>query len=146
MATQNSGSEGWSEPDYRTLFESIPNQFIVVDPQRRVIAATDSFLEATGRVREEILGQDILRVFPDNPNDPEANGTTVLRESIERVLASKTIDILPVQRYDMELSDGSFEERYWQPLNAPVFGADGEIACVLHGAEDVTAAVLSQKP
>jgi PAS domain-containing protein len=127
------------------MFESLPNQFIAVDPQRRILAATDSFLAATGKQRSAILGRDILLVFPDNPGDPTANGTTALRESIERVVATLEADILPIQRYDIELADGSYEERYWQPLNAPVFDNDGEITCILHGAEDVTAQVLANK-
>ncbi|MBV6755492.1 PAS domain-containing protein [Rhodococcus opacus] len=145
MSDVQTNGAAWSEPDYRRLFESLPNQFIVVDPQRHVVAATDTFLAATGRVREDILGRDILLVFPDNPDDPTADGTTVLRESIARVLANRAIDVLPVQRYDMKQADGSFEERYWQPLNAPVFGDDGDIVCILHGAEDVTQQVLAGK-
>ena len=131
-----------NSPDFRLIFESLPNQYIVVDPQRRVVAATDSFLAATRKQRNAVLGRDILLVFPDNPNDPTANGTTVLRESIERVVATREADILPVQRYDMELPDGSYEERYWQPLNAPVFDGNGEVTCIIHGAEDVTAQEL----
>lgn len=130
--------------DFRRLFEGLPNQYIVVDPRRIIVAATDSFLSSTGRVREQILGRDILEVFPDNPNDPTANGTTVLRESIERVLDSKQTDVLAPQRYDMEQPDGSFQERYWQPLNAPVFDDDGAILYVLHGAEDVTSEMTSR--
>ncbi|QOT16818.1 PAS domain-containing protein [Paenarthrobacter sp. YJN-5] len=144
MTDANNHADSWDEPDFRQMFESLPNQFIVVDPQRRVLAATDSFLAATGKHRDAILGRDILLVFPDNPEDPAANGTTVLRESIERVLATRETDILPIQRYDIELSDGSYEERYWQPLNAPVFDTDGTITCILHGAEDVTAQVLAK--
>jgi PAS domain S-box-containing protein len=129
--------------DFRRLFEALPNQYIVVDPNRVVIAATDSFLAATLKERERIVGRDILDVFPDNPNDPTADGTKVLRESIERVLQTREIDILQPQRYDMELADGSFEVRYWQPLNAPVFDDNGDIVYVLHGAEDVTARMLN---
>ncbi|MDI2036425.1 PAS domain-containing protein [Paenarthrobacter nitroguajacolicus] len=127
------------------MFENLPNQYIVIDPQRLIVAATDSFLAATGKQRNDILGRDILVTFPDNPNDPTANGTTVLRQSIERVLATRETDILPIQRYDMELPDGSYEERYWQPLNAPVSDSNGDIRYVLHGAEDVTAQVLANQ-
>jgi PAS domain-containing protein len=139
MTEPNPQADSRNSPDFRLIFESLPNQYIVVDPQRRVVAATDSFLAATRKQRNAILGRDILLVFPDNPNDPTANGTTVLRESIERVVATRETDILPVQRYDMELADGSYEERYWQPLNAPVFHGNGEVTCIIHGAEDVTA-------
>ncbi|WP_440711771.1 PAS domain-containing protein [Herbiconiux sp. YIM B11900] len=131
-------------PDFQRMFEALPNQYIVVDPQRLVVAATDSFLAATVKERDRIIGRDILDVFPDNPDDPTANGTTVLRESIERVVHTKQLDVLQPQRYDMELADGSFEVRYWQPLNAPVLDAQGDLLYVLHAAEDVTAAMTER--
>ncbi|MDJ1370052.1 PAS domain S-box protein [Gulosibacter molinativorax] len=133
-----------TEPDFKRMFEALPSQYIVVDPNRIVVAATDSFLESTARTREGAMGRDILEVFPDNPDDPEAKGTTILRESIERVLASKQIDILPAVRYDLDEGDGTFNERWFQPLNAPVLDDAGEILYVLHGAEDITEQMKAQ--
>lgn len=125
-------------PDFQKMFESLPSQYIVVDPSRIVVAVTESFLTATEKVREKVLGQDILTVFPDNPENPEAKGTQILRQSIERVLGSGKIDILPPVRYDMLQPGGGFKVKYWQPLNAPVLDDGGEVIYVLHGAEDIT--------
>lgn len=120
------------------IFEALPEPYVVVDANRTIVAATDSFLASTG-VQRDRVGRDILAVFPDNPEDPTANGTTVLRGAIESVIADKIGLDLPPQRYDMEQPDGSFEVRYWKPTFIPIFGAAGEVQYVLRGADDVTA-------
>ena len=48
---------------------------------------------------------------------------------------------MAVQRYDIRRPDtegGQFEERYWSPINTPVFSPNGEIAYIIHRVEDVT--------
>ena len=48
---------------------------------------------------------------------------------------------MPVQKYDIrkpESDGGGFEERFWSPVNSPVFGPGAEMACIIHRVEDVT--------
>src|SRR6202040_2773970 len=33
---------------------------------------------------------------------------------------------------------GGFEERYWSPVNSPVFGPGGALTYIIHRVEDVT--------
>jgi signal transduction histidine kinase/DNA-binding response OmpR family regulator len=64
-----------------------------------------------------------------------------LRTSLERVLQDKTSDAMAVQKYDIrkpESDGGGFEERYWSPVNSPVFGPDKEVVYIIHRVEDVT--------
>jgi PAS domain S-box-containing protein len=135
---------GTSSVDYQKIFESLPSQYIIVTPDRTIVAATDSFLASTGKSRSAIIGMDILDAFPDNPDNPEAKGTEILRMSIERVVETGQIDILCPVRYDIANSDGVFEPRWFQPLNAPAFDDDGKLVYVLHGAEDITAQMMSK--
>jgi PAS domain S-box-containing protein len=83
----------------------------------------------------------VFDVFPDDPEDPESTGARNLRASFERVLANKVPDFMPVQRYPIRrpahLGRG-FEERWWSPINSPVFGENGEVAYILHRIADVT--------
>jgi len=77
--------------------------------------------------REAILGRGIFDVFPDNPDDPSATGTSNLRTSLERVIREGVTDTMAVQKYDIrrpESEGGGFEERHWSPVNTPVFDAD----------------------
>ncbi|MDN4596706.1 PAS domain-containing protein [Leifsonia virtsii] len=124
--------------DLTRIFDALPEPYVVVDGDRTIVAATDSFLASTG-VGRDCIGRDILDVFPDNPDDPMANGTAVLKGAIEDVIEDKVSLDLPPQRYDMEQPDGSFEVRYWKPTFLPAFGDDGDVRYVLHGAVDVTA-------
>jgi signal transduction histidine kinase/ActR/RegA family two-component response regulator len=123
------------------LLEAAPGAYLVLDPHFVIVAVTDAYLRATLTVREEIIGRELFDVFPDNPNDPEANGTRNLRASLETVLRTGAAHAMPVQKYDIRRPDsGEFEERYWKPLNTPVI-VHGEVAYIIHSAEDVTSLV-----
>jgi PAS domain S-box-containing protein len=45
---------------------------------------------------------------------------------------------MPVQKYDIHGPDGSFEERWWSPVNTPVLRPDGSVRYIIHQVEDVT--------
>ena len=48
---------------------------------------------------------------------------------------------MAVQKYDIRRpaeEGGEFEERFWSPLNSPVFSSDGRLAYVVHQVVDVT--------
>ena len=133
---------GSSTPNFRALFEAAPGLYLVLTPEFTIVAASDAYLQATMTRRESIVGRDIFDVFPDNPEDPEATGTRNLRASLQRVLTNRTPDVMAVQKYDIRRPEigGGFEERYWSPVNSPVFDHD-EVAYIIHRVEDVTAFV-----
>jgi signal transduction histidine kinase len=127
--------------DYRRLFESLPGLYLILTHELHIAAVSDAYLDATRTRRPEILDRHIFDVFPDNPGDPAANGVSNLRRSLEIVLEHERADSMAVQKYDIALPDaegGGFEERYWSPVNSPVFDAHGRIAYVVHRVEDVT--------
>jgi PAS domain S-box-containing protein len=91
--------------------------------------------------REDIVGRGLFEIFPDNPEDPNADGVRNLYASLQRVMASKRPDRMAVQKYDIrrpEQEGGGFEERYWSPLNSPVLDERGEVSYIIHWVEDVT--------
>ncbi len=127
--------------DYRALFQSAPNLYLVLGPDLTIVGATDAYLAATMTIREQIEGKKLFDVFPDNPADPDASGVSHLRASLERVLRTGQPDRMAVQRYDIRRPDaegGGFEERLWSPVNSPVLGPDGSLSFLLHRVEDVT--------
>jgi PAS domain-containing protein len=134
----------WSRVDFQRLFDALPGIHLVVTatPDHVMVAANNERCRATMTRREDVIGQRLFDVFPDNPGDPRANGVGNLRASLGRVVATGKADRMPMQRYDIRRPDGIFEERWWQSLNAPVSGPNGEVACILHTVEDATAAVL----
>jgi len=129
------------QPDFRTLFESAPGSYLALTPALVIVAASDAYLQVTMTRREKILGRHLFNVFPDNPGDATATGVSNLRASLTRVLQHRIPDAMAVQRYDIRRPDtegGEFEERYWSPINTPVFSPNGEIAYIIHRVEDIT--------
>ncbi|HYB34502.1 MAG TPA: ATP-binding protein [Mycobacterium sp.] len=124
--------------DFHWLFESAPGLFLVLDPDLRIVAVTDAYLQATMTERARILGRGIFEIFPDNPDDPDAEGVHNLRVSLDRVLRDQVTDSMPVQRYDIRRPDGEFEERFWSPSNSPVLDCAGNVRYIIHRVEDVT--------
>jgi PAS domain S-box-containing protein len=128
-------------PDFRLLFESVPGLYLVLAPDLTIVAASDAYLRATMTARERVVGRALFDVFPDNPADPAADGVRNLRASLDRVLRHGVPDAMPTQKYDIRRpaeEGGEFEERYWSPVNTPVFGAGRAVAYVIHRVEDVT--------
>ena len=128
-------------PDFRVLFESAPGKYLVLTPDLTIVAVSDAYLRATMTKRAAIVGRPCFDVFPDNPEDPAATGVANVRASLLRVLQHRVPDTMAVQKYDIRRPDaegGGFEERYWSPVNSPVFDANGEVVNILHRVEDVT--------
>ena len=91
------------DPDFRLLFEESPDILLVLlpdAPRYTMVAATDARLRATHTTRAT-LGRGLFEIFPDNPTDPSATGTSNLRASLERVLKTRQPDTMPVQQYDL---------------------------------------------
>lgn len=123
---------------FENLFESLPGLYLVLAPDLKIVAVSDAYLKATITKRGEIVGRNLFEVFPDNPDDPAATGTTNLRASLDRVRRTASADTMAIQKYDIRRPDGTFEERYWSPINSPVLGVDRRIEYIIHRVEDVT--------
>jgi signal transduction histidine kinase len=125
-------------PDFRALFEAAPGLYLALAPDLTIVAVSDAYLAATMTRRGAVLGRGLFDVFPDNPKEQGATGTRNLRASLQRVLATGQADAMAVQKYDIRRPDGTFEERYWSPVNTPILGPGGEVRFLLHRVEDVT--------
>lgn len=134
-------------PDYRFLLESLPGPVMVLlpdAPRFTIATCSDAYLAAT-LTQRAIVGQGLFKVFPDNPDDPTADGVRNLRASLERVLASKSADTMALQKYDVARPDGSgFEEKWWSPVNTPLL-ENGEVRYIIHLVSEVTDEVLLKR-
>jgi PAS domain S-box-containing protein len=136
--------------DYEALFNAIPAAYLVLTPDHpkyTIVAVSDAYLQATMTDRETILGRALFEIFPDNPDDPSADGVKNLMASLGRVLATRAPDIMSIQKYDIprRTPDSGFEERYWAPTNTPVLNAEGEVSEIVHQVEDVSEKVRENR-
>jgi PAS domain S-box-containing protein len=140
LRPEGSRTDGLSA-DFRALFNAAPAPLLVLAPDLTIMAVNNAYLKATMTERKAIRGRSVFDVFPDNPDDRDATGVRNLRASLDRVFANRRPDIMAVQRHPIrrpaELG-GGFEERWWSPINSPVFGENGEVAYILHRIADVT--------
>lgn len=134
-----------STSDFRVLFEATPGLYLVLDSMLNIRAVNDAYCRATMTKRDEILGRHLFDVFPDNPDDSQADGSRNLRASLNRALEQGLPDAMAVQKYDVRTPEGNFEERHWSPLNIPLADPDGKVRWIIHRVEDVTELVRVQK-
>jgi PAS domain-containing protein len=126
--------------DYAEVFRYLPIPVILLTPDFDIADMNLAYLRVAGRTREELLGRNVFEAFPDNPSDPSATGVRDLSASLRRVLATGEPDTVAFQKYDVEVPGrpGVFEERFWCPVNAPVFGADGSVVLIAECVEEIS--------
>ncbi|MER5193579.1 PP2C family protein-serine/threonine phosphatase [Streptomyces sp. NPDC002755] len=126
--------------DYAAVFQALPGMVALLTPELVYADANREYLRVAGRKREQLIGRHLFEVFPDNPNDGAATGMRHLAASLRRVLDTGEREAMALQRYDVESSEqpGEWEERYWSPVNAPVYGRDGSVVLLVHRVEEVT--------
>ncbi|HEX8331222.1 MAG TPA: PAS domain S-box protein [Segetibacter sp.] len=131
-----------------TLFEARPGLSVALlpdAPKFTVVAVSDDFIKITGFQRETVIGRGHFELFPQSPDDKDFTGERNLRASLEYVIQNKEVNELPLQRYDIPNSDGTFSEKYWKALNVPVLNNAGEVQYLIHTSEDVTNQIMDQK-
>lgn len=132
--------------EFFDYFINVPENIVIVSPEFKILAATDTYLKTTLKTREEILGKVFLKEVYQNPETSfEENPVTV---SIQNAIATKKVDYLDVLRYDLERSEadgGGFETRYWEASHTPVLDQDGNVRFVIQNTHDVTERELAKK-
>ncbi|WGR75052.1 MULTISPECIES: PAS domain S-box protein [unclassified Bradyrhizobium] len=127
------------------LYQAQHTAHLVLAPDFTIEEVSEPYLEATMTRREGLVGKRLFEAFPENPTDRGAAGARNLRASLERVLKQRAADRMPVQKYDIRRPDGTFEVRWWAPLNTPAFGPDGEVRHIIHQVEDITGEMLERE-
>ncbi|WP_281336140.1 ATP-binding protein [Flavobacterium eburneipallidum] len=130
--------------DFQKIFDLTPSLYLILSPELNILYTNNAYETASMKKREEMIGRNIFDVFPDNPDDKNANGVAILSNSLHLVLKNKKQHTMAVQRYDVQRPDGVFEKKYWSPLNIPVLNSENEIEYIIHRVEDITEFFLTQ--
>ena len=107
-----------------------------------MVEANPAYCTVLGRGRDDLVGREAFSLFPDNPEDPTADGVKAVRTSMETARDTGQTQVMPLQRYDVAVTDdGPYKRRYWSIVNAPIVDARGATAFLLNRMEDVTSFV-----
>jgi len=146
-AREDRAREAAVQAHFRSLFESLPGSYVVLTPDDyQIVAASDAYLAATRTTRATLIGRRLFDVFPDDPAYAPSASTDSVRASLARVVSERCVDVIAVHRFPLlqSAADDGLEDRWWSPVSAPVIGADGKVAFIIHRAEDVTAFVTAE--
>ena len=126
------------EVDFAEVFDNLPAPLLLLTPDLRIVHANRARLAATSTTLQDQVGRPLFDVFPANPAATGSDGLEDLRRAIELVVSTGEPHTMAIQRYDIPLPDGTFEERYWSPRNVPVKDTDGRVVLVVHRSDDIT--------
>jgi PAS domain-containing protein len=128
---------------FQPEFDASPHPYMLLDPGPGllIVDINDAYAAATLTDRAEIVGRSLFEIFPDNPDDPLADGVSNLYGSLRIVAETGQAHAMATQRSDIRNPDGVFVERHWQPINSPIHDTAGRLLYLLHHVEDVTAQV-----
>ncbi len=121
--------------DFRSLLESSPNPYMVLDRELSFVWMNEAYLDVTMRKRDELIGEYLFDAFP---SEPGTDSYDLLRDSLDHVLSKRERDEIALIRYDISNPDGGMETRFWSATHTPFFDQDGEVALILQHTVDVT--------
>jgi PAS domain-containing protein len=131
---------------FRKAFEASGEPTVLLDPREglRIVDVNDAYLATVALDRSRTAGERLFDIFPDNPDDPLADGMSNFYASLKAAAQSGAMHAMPLQRYDVRLN-GVFVERYWLPVNIPIFDEQGRLRFLANQARDVTDEVLAAR-
>jgi len=131
---------------FQPEFDASRHPYMLLDPGPGllIVDINDAYAAATLVSRGDVVGRSLFEIFPDNPDDPLADGVSNLYSSLRIVGETGQAHAMAIQRYDIRDTDGTFVERHWQPINSPIHDTTGHLVYLLHHVEDVTAQVAAR--
>lgn len=126
----------------KAIFDASPSPLLVLlpdSPRFTIINVNRAYCKVTNTRDCDLINKGFFEAFPENPDDPGADGEKNLTASLNQVIATKATHRMATQKYDIPIPDTQdFEERYWSPENTPVLNDLGEIEYIIHSVTDVT--------
>ena len=131
-------------PEALQVFETLPDAYLVLSPDLRILAVSQAYLIASLTRRKDLLGQFIFEVFPRRLN---TDGIPTVQASLDRVLATLCPHRMEIIRYDLPhpTHPGEFVERYWSTTHTPVLDEEGALWYIIHRTDNVTLQVKAQR-
>src|ERR1700722_11993794 len=110
---------------------------MLLDPDFRIRGVNAAYETISMRRRDDMLGELVFDLFPDDPDDPQASGSAQLQASLESAMRQRGSDAMPIVRYDIvdPRDPGVFLPKLWTWTNTSVDDGDEQIGVLLHVAE-----------
>ncbi|MEK0363425.1 ATP-binding protein [Pseudomonas sp. CBC3] len=137
--------------DLQRVFDALPGNFLVVanDADYTMVAASEERLRATMTRREDVIGHPLFHIYNGGTTSvSSSSGINQLRASLAEVTRTGLAQQLKTVGYPLRVPHDErdhYENRYWDVVNVPVLDEQGQVAYIIHQAEDVTESLLEQE-
>ncbi len=122
--------------DMNALFNASPNAYVLFDPSLVIAGCNDAYLSTVGRSsREEIVGRYVFDAFP---TDTDSDSYRLLKDSLDRVIATVERDHIALIPYDTAQAGQPPLMRYWSATHTPILDDQGNLRYILQHTVDVT--------
>ncbi|MBP0617505.1 sensor histidine kinase [Jiella mangrovi] len=122
--------------DFFDVFDLVPTPLMVLDRSLRYVAVNGAYEKATGRQREELLGNGVFEMFPGSGESERQ-----MRRAFADVLETGVENYIALIPYEIQRSDadgGEIEMRYWSANHSPILDGNGNVRYILQHTSDVT--------
>ena len=109
-------------------FEKLPELYLILSPAKKVLTATDVWLNAMGLSRTSVQISDVSSLFNLYNTSNEYLASRILR-SLDEVIAQRESRIIDAQQ---------IRHRYYEIIQTPVLNERQEIEYIIHKLLDIT--------
>jgi two-component sensor histidine kinase len=133
---------------FRAVFDTLHRPLLLMAadaPRFTMLAANAAHARTFATTPDALEGRGVLEVFPADPGPMIAEFMGAIRESLDRVMATRKPDKMRVGRLNLTSRTGEPIERYWSATNTPILGPHGEITHIVSASQDVTGEVQERR-
>jgi PAS domain S-box-containing protein len=123
---KNPGIMNWDNS--LQAFEKLPELYLILSPAKKVLTATDAWLNAMGLSRTSVQISDVSSLFNLYNTSNEYLASRILR-SLDEVIAQRESRIIDAQQ---------IRHRYYEIIQTPVLNERQEIEYIIHKLLDIT--------
>lgn len=130
---------------FHHVFEASPHPYVVIDPRPglHVVDVNEAWTKVTGADRDRVAGERLFDLYPDNPDDPKADGIKNAYTCLQLAAVTGKPQTLEVQHYDIKTASGEFVTRYWHSIHSPLYDRQKRLAYLIVQIEDITAYIAA---
>lgn len=126
--------------DFQSLFQKLSAPCAVLDKNLCFVDVNDLYLQTLMQTRENLIGHNVLTVFPESPERQ-----CLVETAFHKALAGEANTLTEfVYKIPSPGEDGGMKEIWWNIHATPLAAADGTIAFFGLRVEDVTAGVQTR--
>jgi hypothetical protein len=121
--------------ELRISLETSHHPYVIIDPGPG-LRIVDFDVAPSATLHRRVAGERLFDVFPDNPDQPTADGVANVFASLQRAAGTGLPQPLGIQRYDLRSATGPFVEKYWKVWSTPILDEQGKLMFLVLQADE----------